>query len=138
KKYYEFYEGTAPQNPRNHESCSSQLEKHLQPSLNKWHQAVLKAESRHENVTNLYDKERQAEQLYMDTMKKLFTHHSWEICNGWVLFQDPPQERFGPTPMFGSNTVGNEQVSPIIEETMLENPSPGQSSIPRTMGRNKA
>ena len=46
KKYYEFYEGTTPPN---HESCSSRWKKHFQPSLNKWHQVVVKAESRHES-----------------------------------------------------------------------------------------
>ncbi|CAN6559378.1 unnamed protein product [Malus baccata var. baccata] len=36
----------------------------------------------------------QAEELYMEDMKKPFTHHDcWEICKGWVLFQHPPQER---------------------------------------------
>ena len=59
----------------------------------------------------------------------------------WVLFQDPPQERFGPTPVFGnvsSNAIGDEQGSPIIQETRVENPSLGESSIPRAMRRNKA
>ncbi|KAB2622650.1 hypothetical protein D8674_024832 [Pyrus ussuriensis x Pyrus communis] len=116
KKYYEFYEVTTPPNPRNHESCSSRWKKHLQPSLNKWHQAVLNTQSRHESGANYYNE-------------------------GWVLFQDPPQERFDPTLVFGnvsSNAVGNEQGSPIIQEIRVENPSLDESSIPRPMGQNKA
>ncbi|RXH94333.1 hypothetical protein DVH24_024017 [Malus domestica] len=52
-----FYEGTTPPNTRNHESCSSRWKKHLHPSLNKWHQALLAATSRHENGDNYYDEE---------------------------------------------------------------------------------
>ncbi|TQD96607.1 hypothetical protein C1H46_017768 [Malus baccata] len=85
---------------------------------------------------------RQAEELYMENMKKPFSHHGcWEICKGWVLFQDPPQERFGLTPVFrnvSSNAVGDEQGSSIIQETRIENQSPGESSIPKATGRNKA
>ena len=55
KKYLEFYESTTPPNTRNHESCSSRWKKHLHPSLNKWHQALLAAASRHESVANYYD-----------------------------------------------------------------------------------
>ena len=55
KKYLEFYEGTIPPNTRNHESCSSRWKKHLHPSLNKWHQALLAAASRHESGANYYD-----------------------------------------------------------------------------------
>ena len=55
KKYLEFYEGTTPVNIRNHESCSSRWKKHLQPNLNKWHQALLAAASRHESGANYYD-----------------------------------------------------------------------------------
>ena len=58
KKYYEFYEGTTPPNTWNHESCSSRRKKHLHPSLNKWHQALLVAASRHENGANYYDEVR--------------------------------------------------------------------------------
>ncbi|XP_068317045.1 uncharacterized protein [Pyrus communis] len=142
KKYYEFYEVTTPPNPRNHESCSSRWKKHLQPSLNKWHQAVLNTQSRHDSGANYYNEIHQAEELYMDDMKKPFSCHGcWKICKGWVLFQDPPQERFGPTLVFGnvsSNAVGDEQGSPIIQEIRVENPSPDESSIPRPTGQNKA
>ena len=55
KKYLEFYESTTPPNTRNHESCSSRWKKHLHPSLNKWHQALLTAASRHEIDANYYD-----------------------------------------------------------------------------------
>ncbi|RXH78822.1 hypothetical protein DVH24_002340 [Malus domestica] len=43
KKYLEFYEGTTP------------LNKYLHPSLNKWHQALLAAASRHGSDANYYD-----------------------------------------------------------------------------------
>ncbi|KAB2599549.1 hypothetical protein D8674_009820 [Pyrus ussuriensis x Pyrus communis] len=56
QKYLEFYEGTTPSNIRNHESCYSRWKKHLQPSLNKWHQALLASASRHENDANYYEK----------------------------------------------------------------------------------
>ncbi|KAB2625082.1 nodulin-26-like [Pyrus ussuriensis x Pyrus communis] len=49
----------------------------------------------------------------------------------------PPQERFGPTPVFGnvsSNAVGDEHGSPTIQETSVENLSPGEASIPRAIG----
>ncbi|RXH74103.1 hypothetical protein DVH24_021283 [Malus domestica] len=55
KKYLEFYEDTIPPNTRNHESCSSRWKKHLHPSLNKWHQTLLAAASRHESGANYYD-----------------------------------------------------------------------------------
>ncbi|KAB2608626.1 hypothetical protein D8674_011794 [Pyrus ussuriensis x Pyrus communis] len=124
KKYYEFYEGTTPLNTRNHMSCSSRWNKHLHPSLNKWHQALLTA-SRHESRANYYDEH----------------HGCWEICKGWVLFEDPPQHRVGPTPMFGtaSSVVdGDEDESLTIQETRVENMSQSEGSIPRAMGRNKA
>ncbi|CAN6715105.1 unnamed protein product [Malus baccata var. baccata] len=53
-----FYEGTIPPNTRNHESCSSRWKKHLHPSLNKWHQALLAAAHRHESGANYYDEEK--------------------------------------------------------------------------------
>ena len=78
----------------------------------------------------------------MKDNSKPFSHHGcWEICKGWVLFQDPPQERFGLTPVFGnvsSNVVGDEQGSPTIQETRVENSSSEESFIPRATGRNKA
>ncbi|KAB2611439.1 hypothetical protein D8674_019471 [Pyrus ussuriensis x Pyrus communis] len=127
KKYYEFYECTTPSNSRNHET-------------------VLKAGSRRESRVNYYDEvnvfTRILYELYMEDNSKPFSHHGcWEICKGWVLFEDPPQERFGPTQVFGnvsSNAVGDEHGSPTIQETKVENPSPSEVSIPRTTGRNKA
>ncbi|KAB2626229.1 hypothetical protein D8674_017889 [Pyrus ussuriensis x Pyrus communis] len=109
KEYNEFYEGTTSPNSRNHESCSSRWKKHLHPNLNKWHQAVLKAGSRHESEANYYNKVRQAEELYMEDNSKPFSHH-----------------------------VGDEHRSPTIQETRVENPSPGEASIPRATGQNKA
>ena len=55
KKYLEFYEDTIPPNTRSHESCSSRWKKHLHLSLNKWHQALLAAASRHKSGANYYD-----------------------------------------------------------------------------------
>ncbi|KAB2621297.1 E3 ubiquitin-protein ligase ARI8 [Pyrus ussuriensis x Pyrus communis] len=51
-----LYECTTPMNIRNHKSCSSRWKKYLQPSLNKWHQTLLAATSRHESGANYYDK----------------------------------------------------------------------------------
>ncbi|TQD95584.1 hypothetical protein C1H46_018823 [Malus baccata] len=86
KKYYEFYEGTTPLNSQNHESCSSRWKKYLHPSLNKWHQVVLKAGSIHESEGNYYDEVCQEEELYMEDNSKPFSHQGcWEICEGWVL-----------------------------------------------------
>ena len=49
----------------------------------------------------------------MEDMEKPFTHHDcYEICKGWMLFQDPPQEGFGHTPVFRNvslNAVRDEQ-----------------------------
>ncbi|TQE11891.1 hypothetical protein C1H46_002525 [Malus baccata] len=105
KKYYEFYESTTPLNTRNHESCSSKWKKHLHPSLNKWHQALVKAASRYESGANYYDEVCQVEGLYMEDNSKPFNHHScWEICKGWVLFEDSPQQRVGPTPVFRNDS----------------------------------
>ncbi|KAB2606574.1 hypothetical protein D8674_006291 [Pyrus ussuriensis x Pyrus communis] len=142
KKYYEFYEGTTPPNTQNHESCSSRWKKHLHPSLNKWHQTLLAAASRHESDANYYDEVRQAEELYMEGSSKPFQHHGcWEICKGWVLFEDSPQHRVGPTPVFGTASSAidrDEDGSPTIQEIKVENPSSGEGSIARAIGRNKA
>ncbi|KAB2614498.1 hypothetical protein D8674_037552 [Pyrus ussuriensis x Pyrus communis] len=85
---------------------------------------------------------RQAEELYMEDNSKPFSHHDcWKICKGWVLFEDPPQQRVGPQPVFGnasSNADGDEDGSFTIQETRVENPSLGEGSIPRAMGQNKA
>ncbi|KAM2990263.1 hypothetical protein FF2_004130 [Malus domestica] len=75
KKYLEFYKGTIPPNTRNHGSCSSRWKKHLHPSLNKWHQALLAPASRHESGVNYYDEVRQAKELYMEGSSKPFQFH---------------------------------------------------------------
>ncbi|KAB2606153.1 hypothetical protein D8674_005870 [Pyrus ussuriensis x Pyrus communis] len=142
KKYLEFYECTTPPNIRNHESCSSRWKKHLQPSLNKWHQALLAAASRHESGTNYYDEVCQAKELYMEGNSKPFRFHGcWEICKGWVLFEDPPQDRVGPTLVFrivSSIVDMDEDGSPTIQQTRVENLSSAEGFIPRAMRRNKA
>ncbi|XP_070666895.1 uncharacterized protein [Malus domestica] len=139
KKYLEFYEGTIPPNTRNHESCSSRWKKHLHPSLNKWHQALLAAASRHESGANYYDEVRQAEKLYMESSSKPFQFHGcWEICKGWVLFEDPPQHRVDYLEAASPSVDMNEDGSPTIQQTRVENPTPSEISSPRAMGRNKA
>ncbi|KAB2608499.1 hypothetical protein D8674_011667 [Pyrus ussuriensis x Pyrus communis] len=93
------------------------------PSLNKWHQALLAAASRHESGANYYDE----------------FHSCWEICKGWVLFEDPPKR--APTPMFETACSAvdmDEDGSPTIQQKRVENPSSGEGFIPRAMGRNKA
>ncbi|KAB2634525.1 hypothetical protein D8674_039976 [Pyrus ussuriensis x Pyrus communis] len=114
KKYLEFYEGTTPVNIRNHETAS-----------------------RHESGVNYYDEVRQAEELYMDSNSKPFQFHScWEICKGWVLFEDPPQ--IASTLVFGTASYMDEDGSPTIQQIMVENSASGEGSISRAMGRNKA
>ncbi|KAB2602852.1 hypothetical protein D8674_003857 [Pyrus ussuriensis x Pyrus communis] len=97
----------------------------LHPSLNKWYQALLAAASRHESGANYYDEVHQVEELYMEGSSKPFQHHGyWEICKGWVLFEDPSQHRFAPTRVFGttSSVVDvNEDGSPTIQEIRIEN-----------------
>ena len=77
----------------------------------------------------------------MEDNSKPFSHHGcWEICKVWVLFEDPPQQRVGPT-SFGnasSNADGDEYGSLTTQETRVENPSPGEGSIPKATGQNKA
>ncbi|KAB2622681.1 hypothetical protein D8674_024863 [Pyrus ussuriensis x Pyrus communis] len=70
---------------------------------------LLNTQSRHDSGANYYNEIHQAEELYMDDMKKPFSCH-----------------------------VGDEQGSPIIQEIRVENPSPDESSIPRPTGQNKA
>ncbi|KAB2621972.1 hypothetical protein D8674_024154 [Pyrus ussuriensis x Pyrus communis] len=137
-----FYEDTTPPNIQNHKSCSSRLKKHLQSSLNKWHQALLATASRHESGVNYYDEVRQAEELYMEGNSKPFQFHScWEICKGWVLFEDPPQHKVGPMSVFRTASLAvdmDEDGSPTIQQTRVENPSSSEGSKPRAMRRNKA
>ncbi|KAB2623442.1 hypothetical protein D8674_039260 [Pyrus ussuriensis x Pyrus communis] len=55
--------------------------------------------------------------------------------------KDPPQHRVGPTLVFGtaSSVVDmDEDGSPTIQQTRVENPSLGEGFIPRAMERNKA
>ncbi|KAM2527197.1 hypothetical protein EV2_025917 [Malus domestica] len=89
------------------------------PSLNKWHQALLAAASRHESGASYYDEVHQVEELYMEGSLKLFQFHGcWEICKGWVLFDDPPQHR-APTPVFGTASLAvdmDEDGSPTIQQ----------------------
>ncbi|KAB2614538.1 hypothetical protein D8674_007845 [Pyrus ussuriensis x Pyrus communis] len=61
------------------------------------------------------------------------------VSSRWVLFEDPPHR--APMPVFGtasSATDMDENGSPTIQQTRLENPSSGECSIPRAIGRNKA
>ena len=78
----------------------------------------------------------------MEGSSKPFQFHDcWEICKGWVLFEDPPQHIVGPMPVFetqSSSVDGDEDGSSTIQETRVENLSSGECSIPRAMGRNKA
>ncbi|CAN6717405.1 unnamed protein product [Malus baccata var. baccata] len=100
-------------------SCSSRWKKHLHPGLNKWHQALLAATSRHESSANYYDE---------------VSTPSREIVYGWVLFEDPSQHRVGHTPVFetsSSTTDMDEDGSPTIQQTRVENLSSGEGSIPR-------
>ncbi|KAB2631338.1 hypothetical protein D8674_008857 [Pyrus ussuriensis x Pyrus communis] len=126
KKYLEFYEGITPLNIQNHKSCSSRWKENLQPSLNRWHQALLATASRHENGSNSYDEVCQAEELYMESSSKSFQFHNcWEICKGWVLFEDPPQHK-APTLVFRTASLTadmDEDGSPTIQQTRVENPS---------------
>ena len=72
----------------------------------------------------------------MESSSKPFQFHScWEICKGWVLFEDPPKR--APTPVFknASSTVDmDEDGSPTIQQTSVPPPSSGETSIPRAMG----
>ncbi|KAB2611594.1 hypothetical protein D8674_019626 [Pyrus ussuriensis x Pyrus communis] len=140
KNYLEFYEGPIPLNTRNNESCFSRWKKHIHPSLNNWYQALLASASRHESGVNYYDEIRQAEELYMEgSSKPIQFHGCWEICKGWVLFEDPPQHR-APTPVFRTASSAadmDEDGSLAIQQIRVENPSSGEGSIPRDIGRNK-
>ena len=73
----------------------------------------------------------------MDNSLKPFQFHScWEICKGWVLFEDPPQHR-ALSPVFGTASLVadmDEDGSPTIQQTRVENPSLGEGFIPRAMG----
>ncbi|KAB2632473.1 hypothetical protein D8674_028720 [Pyrus ussuriensis x Pyrus communis] len=84
----------------------------------------------------------QVEELYMEGSSKPFQFHGyWEICKGWVLFENPTQHRVGPTSVFriASPTIDmDEDGSLTIQQTRVENPSLDECSLPRAMGRNKA
>ncbi|KAB2634516.1 hypothetical protein D8674_040414 [Pyrus ussuriensis x Pyrus communis] len=75
----------------------------------------------------------------MESNSKSFQFHScWEICKGWVLFEDPPHE--APMLVFGtasSTTDMDEDGSPTIQQIRVENSSSNEGSIPRAMRRNK-
>ena len=76
----------------------------------------------------------------MESSSKLFQFHScWEFCKGWVLFEDPPHR--APMSVFGTASSAanmDENGSPTIQQTRVENPSSGEGFIPRAMGQNKA
>ncbi|KAB2614357.1 hypothetical protein D8674_043031 [Pyrus ussuriensis x Pyrus communis] len=78
-----------------------------------------------------------AEELYMESSSKPLQFHScWEICKGWVLFEDPPKK--APMPVFetASSVVDmDEDGSPTIQQKKVENPSSGEGSIPRKRAR---
>ncbi|RXH99530.1 hypothetical protein DVH24_021332 [Malus domestica] len=110
KKYYEFYGGTTPPNPRNYYEISvftntpsggiggCYFNIHLKKDLilSKICTTNYIPTRGTRNPISCF-KVHQAEELYMEDMKKRFTHHGcWEICKGWVLFQHPPQERLDP------------------------------------------
>ncbi|CAN6713893.1 unnamed protein product [Malus baccata var. baccata] len=103
---------------------------------------ISKVASRHESNAKYYDKVRQAEELYLEGSSKPFQFHGcWEICKGWVLFEDSPQHRVGHTLVFRTTSSAvdmDEDGSPTIQQTRVKNPSLGEGSIPRAMGRNKA
>ncbi|CAN6729184.1 unnamed protein product [Malus baccata var. baccata] len=98
------------------------------------------AASRHESGANYYDEVRQAEELYMESSSKPFQFHScWEICKVWVLFEDPPNR--ASTPVFETASLVadmDEDESPTIQQTRLENLSSIEGFILSAMGRNKA
>ncbi|KAB2595197.1 hypothetical protein D8674_030647 [Pyrus ussuriensis x Pyrus communis] len=77
----------------------------------------------------------------MEGTLKPFQHHDcWEICKGWLLFEYSPQHRVGPMLVFGTASLaidGDEDGSPTIQETRVENPSLGEGSIPRENGKAK-
>ncbi|XP_050103210.1 uncharacterized protein LOC126582948, partial [Malus sylvestris] len=57
------------------------------------------------------------------------------------LFEDPPQHRVGPTPVFGTASLAinmDEDGSLTIQQIRVENPSSDEGSLPRAMGLNKA
>ena len=78
----------------------------------------------------------------MEGNSKPFQFHGcWEICKGWVLFEDPPQRRVDPMPVFETTSPvvdTDEYESPTIQQRRVENLSPAEGSLPRPMGQNKA
>ncbi|RXH93409.1 hypothetical protein DVH24_013985 [Malus domestica] len=82
--------------------------KHLHPSLNKWHQALLAAACIHESGANYYDE--------VSTPSKRIVYEG-QLETLLMLFEDPPQHRVGPTPVFGtasSSANMDEDGSPTI------------------------
>ncbi|KAB2603091.1 hypothetical protein D8674_004096 [Pyrus ussuriensis x Pyrus communis] len=62
------------------------------------------------------------------------------VWTRWVLFEDPPQHRVGPTLMFETAPLAadmDEDGSLTIQQKRVENLSSGEGSIPRAMRRNK-
>ncbi|CAN6698378.1 unnamed protein product [Malus baccata var. baccata] len=85
------------------------------------------AARRHESGANYYDEIIQAEELYMEGNSKPFQFH------------DSPQHRASMTVFRTASSAAdmNEDESPTIQQIRVENPSSGEGSIPRAMGRNK-
>ncbi|TQD80212.1 hypothetical protein C1H46_034224 [Malus baccata] len=74
----------------------------------------------------------------MEGSSKPFQFHGcWEICKGWVLFENPPQHGVNPLGAASPSVDMNEDESPTIQQIRVENPTPSESSLPRVMGRNK-
>ncbi|TQD96307.1 hypothetical protein C1H46_018073 [Malus baccata] len=109
-------------------------------------EAVIEEDGKEDNkladTRLMLDMVHQAEELYMEDSSKSFHFHGcWEICKGWVLFDDPPQHIVGHTPVFKTQSSvvdGDVDGSPTIQETRVENSSLDEGSIPRAMGQNKA
>ncbi|KAM1021622.1 hypothetical protein ACFX2A_043750 [Malus domestica] len=75
----------------------------------------------------------------MEGSSKPFQFHGyWEICKGWVLFEDSPQHRVDHLGAASPSVAMNEDESPTIQQIRVENPTLSESSLPRAMGRNKA
>ncbi|CAL9030054.1 unnamed protein product, partial [Prunus brigantina] len=62
----------------------------------------------------------------------------WDIVQHWVGFQDPPEEIYGTPSSQRINVSFNLEEDDEQTPHSVEDPSPSQPSIPRTLGRNKA